>query len=231
MAQVQEVSDFESLKKSIMDRDLVCLHIFAEWAPECAELTKILELLTSEFKDITFISANAENVEDFCVEKNVSSVPTVLFYKFGDLYGTVEGFDVPGVKNQCKKLSNFVGLRPIKTGSEKANGAASGDQNGASTQEAFNEYLGKLINRAPMMVFMKGSPSEPKCGFSRQTMELLSNYKNVKFDYYDILQNDKVRQGLKTYSNWQTYPQVYVDGELIGGIDILRVRKVIESSF
>ena len=74
-----------------------------------------------------------------------------------------------------------------------------------------------------MMTFIKGSPSEPKCGFSKQLIQILSEYKNIKYEYYDILQNDKVRQGLKTFSNWQTYPQVYVNGDLIGGIDIVEV--------
>ena len=157
MTKLQQLEDVPAVQKFITDKDLCCLHIFAEWAPECAELTNVLELLTTEFIDVSFASANAENIETFCVSKNVSSVPTVLFYKFGDLFGRVEGFNVPDVKDQCKRLSNFAGLRPIKPVGDSVNGNACGDKTGGiSTEEAFNDYLGKLVNRAPMMVFMKG---------------------------------------------------------------------------
>ena len=57
------------------------------------------------------------------------------------------------------------------------------------------------------MVFMKGSPNEPRCGFSRQLMGILQPIK-VKFDTFDILEDEEVRQGLKTFSDWPTYPQV-----------------------
>ena len=68
---------------------------------------------------------------------------------------------------------------------------------------------------------MKGDPAAPKCGFSRQTIELLQSL-NAEFGTFDILSDDEVRQGLKTYSSWPTYPQLYIDGELIGGLDILK---------
>ena len=68
---------------------------------------------------------------------------------------------------------------------------------------------------------MKGDPVAPKCGFSRQTVELFESL-NVEYATFDILSDDEVRQGLKTFSNWPTYPQLYIDGELIGGLDILK---------
>ena len=66
----------------------------------------------------------------------------------------------------------------------------------------------------------KGSPDAPRCGFSRQIAELLAAEK-VKFDSFDILSDEEVRQGLKTFSNWPTYPQLYYKSELIGGCDII----------
>merc|ERR1712179_404327 len=81
--------------------------------------------------------------------------------------------------------------------------------------------LKSLTHQAPVMVFMKGNPSEPKCGFSRQLMTILEETK-VSFSTFDILTDDEVRQGLKTFSNWPTYPQLYIDGDLIGGLDIIK---------
>ena len=84
--------------------------------------------------------------------------------------------------------------------------------------------LKKLINQNPVMLFMKGNKEAARCGFSRQTLEIL-NGTGVDYDTFDILQDEEVRQGLKTYSNWPTYPQLYVKGELIGGLDILKELK------
>ena len=58
---------------------------------------------------------------------------------------------------------------------------------------------------------MKGTPQEPRCGFSRQTVEILKN-QNVNFSFFDILADNEVREGLKKYSNWPTYPQLYAKG-------------------
>ena len=81
-----------------------------------------------------------------------------------------------------------------------------------------------LINQAPLMIFMKGSPKEPQCGFSRTLVGIL-NDTGIEYDTFDILSNDDVRQGLKKFSNWPTYPQVYVKGELVGGLDIIKELK------
>ena len=81
-----------------------------------------------------------------------------------------------------------------------------------------------LINKAPLMIFMKGNPAEPKCGFSRTLIQILSET-GLSYDTFDILSDDDVRQGLKKFSNWPTFPQVYVKGDLVGGLDIIKELK------
>ena len=81
-----------------------------------------------------------------------------------------------------------------------------------------------LINKHPLMIFMKGNPEEPKCGFSRTLIGIL-NETGVPYGTFDIFSVEDVRQGLKKYSNWPTYPQVYVKGELVGGLDIIKELK------
>lgn len=88
-------------------------------------------------------------------------------------------------------------------------------------QRPLEDRLRDLTNRAPVMLFMKGSPDAPRCGFSRKICELLEGQK-VSFDTFDILGDEEVRNGLKTYSNWPTFPQLYGDGKLIGGLDIVK---------
>lgn len=87
-------------------------------------------------------------------------------------------------------------------------------------QVPLEEKLKQLINRAPIMLFMKGSPDVPKCRFSKKMVDLLKK-ENVTFDTFDILSDELVREGLKKYSNWPTYPQLYSKGSLIGGLDVV----------
>jgi monothiol glutaredoxin len=72
-----------------------------------------------------------------------------------------------------------------------------------------------------VVLFMKGTPQFPMCGFSGQLVQIL-DYVGVPFKGVNVLENDELRQGIKTYSNWPTIPQLYVKGEFVGGCDIVR---------
>lgn len=87
-----------------------------------------------------------------------------------------------------------------------------------------DERLKSLVSKSEVMIFIKGTADKPRCGFSRQLVEILNEI-NCKFQSFDILEDEEVRQGLKVFSNWPTYPQIYVDGALIGGLDIIKVIK------
>jgi len=71
-----------------------------------------------------------------------------------------------------------------------------------------------------VMVFMKGTPNFPQCGFSAHTVEILRSH-NAEFESFDVLSDPAVRDGVKRYSNWPTIPQVYIDGKFVGGCDIV----------
>jgi Grx4 family monothiol glutaredoxin len=90
--------------------------------------------------------------------------------------------------------------------------------------ESIDDRLKKLLNSAPVLLFMKGSPDAPQCGFSRSIVGLLQD-DGVEFSTFDILEDEEVRQELKRYSNWPTYPQLYVNGSLVGGLDIVEEMK------
>ena len=77
------------------------------------------------------------------------------------------------------------------------------------------------------MLFMKGEPDAPRCGFSRQIIGIL-NQTGVSYSHFDILSDNDIRQGLKKYSDWPTYPQLYVKSELIGGLDIVKEMSIEE---
>lgn len=77
------------------------------------------------------------------------------------------------------------------------------------------------IDTTDVVLFMKGSPVMPQCGFSALVVQVLSHL-NVKFKGVDVLQDADIRQGIKDFSNWPTIPQLYVKGEFVGGADIIR---------
>lgn len=86
--------------------------------------------------------------------------------------------------------------------------------------ETINERIENLINSSKVFLFMKGSPEMPQCGFSANVCAILKAT-GIEFKSFDILSDPEIRQGVKEYSNWPTYPQLYVKGELIGGADIV----------
>jgi monothiol glutaredoxin len=83
-----------------------------------------------------------------------------------------------------------------------------------------NTRIEKILSENKIVLFMKGSPQFPQCGFSARATAIL-NECGVKFHSVDVLQDPDIRDGIKTYGNWPTIPQLYVNKELIGGSDIM----------
>lgn len=79
--------------------------------------------------------------------------------------------------------------------------------------------IDKLLSENKIMVFMKGSKLMPQCGFSNNVVQIL-NTLGVPYETLDILADPEIRQGIKEYSNWPTIPQIYINGEFVGGSDI-----------
>lgn len=90
----------------------------------------------------------------------------------------------------------------------------------ADKSKALKEQIEALINADKVVLFMKGNSEMPQCGFSANTSGILKQL-GVSFKTFNILNDPDVRQGLKEYSNWPTYPQLYVGGQLVGGNDIV----------
>jgi monothiol glutaredoxin len=83
------------------------------------------------------------------------------------------------------------------------------------------DFIAKTVAENPVVVFMKGVPDQPRCGFSSVVVQILDHL-GVEFVGVDVLQDDELRQGIKTFTDWPTIPQLYVKGEFVGGSDIVR---------
>ena len=87
-------------------------------------------------------------------------------------------------------------------------------------QEAIRRQIEDQIKNNKILLYMKGTPEAPMCGFSAQAVNLLKQH-NVNFKSFNIFDDENIRQGVKEYSDWPTFPQLYVNGELVGGCDIM----------
>jgi len=83
-----------------------------------------------------------------------------------------------------------------------------------------NARISQIVNEHDVVLFMKGTPLFPQCGFSSKAVAILEHC-GVDFDSIDVLQDAEVRQGIKAFSDWPTIPQLYVKGEFVGGSDIM----------
>jgi len=84
-----------------------------------------------------------------------------------------------------------------------------------------NEKIKKLIDDNEVILFMKGNPTFPQCGFSSVACQVLKAF-GSQYETFDVLQDPDIREGIKVFSNWPTIPQLYIRGEFIGGADIIR---------
>ena len=86
---------------------------------------------------------------------------------------------------------------------------------------SIDQFIDNEVKGNEVVLFMKGTPQFPMCGFSGQVVQMLAHL-GVAYKGLNVLENDELRQGIKTYSNWPTIPQLYIKGEFVGGCDIIR---------
>ena len=91
----------------------------------------------------------------------------------------------------------------------------------AATANPVHEFIAKTVADNPVVLFMKGVPDQPQCGFSALVVQVL-DHMGVEFIGVNVLQDDALREGIKSFSDWPTIPQLYVKGEFVGGADIVK---------
>ncbi|KAJ2778518.1 glutaredoxin [Coemansia interrupta] len=189
----------------------VVLYFWASWAEQCKQVESVVDDLATKYSKTQFFKIEAEEFEDISDAYEINAVPTVIIAKKAKILARVEGANVAEVVGQ------------VAANCGAANGVG-GKQSSSDSKPEFkqdlNTRLKGLIERAPVMVFIKGTAAQPRCGFSRKIVGML-NEQNIKYGFFDILTDEQVRQGLKEYSDWPTYPQLYINGELVGGVDIV----------
>jgi len=202
------------------------LYFYAPWSEACKQLDSVFEELMKTCNHVNFVKIEAESVPEISIAHEVKAVPAFVFLgpdkKIAD---RIDGANPPELTKKCNYYNSAGGL-VLRTRLEQTTSPSNGFTGDEKLSDNMNSKLKKLVNRSKCMVFMKGSSSAPKCGFSKQLVALLEEC-NADYQTFDILEDEQVRQGLKEYSNWPTYPQLYIGGELVGGLDI--VKEMFES--
>ena len=191
----------------------------ASWHEPSIAMQAVLATLAQQTPNARFAIVDAEALQEVTERYNeVQSVPTFIFLKGGRCVEALEGADSGVLTQKVAQHSRppLLVAQPVAVPLP-----APAPTSAATTADPLSTRLHSLINRSAVMIFIKGTPDAPRCGFSKQLLALLSQH-GVQFDYFDILSDSEVREGLKTYSNWPTFPQVYEKGELVGGLDVVK---------
>ncbi|CAA7395394.1 unnamed protein product [Spirodela intermedia] len=175
----------------------VVLHFWASWCEASKQMDQVFSHLSADFPSARFLRVEAEEQPEISECYSVSAVPFFVFCKDGKVVDKLEGANPPR-----------------EDGAPPSEGPASNHPS-----DSLKNRLQQLVDFHPVFLFMKGTPDQPKCGFSRKVVDILKD-EGVDFGSFDILTDNDVREGMKKFSNWPTFPQLFCKGELLGGCDI-----------
>ncbi|EGG18462.1 glutaredoxin family protein [Cavenderia fasciculata] len=236
------VTALEELNTTLVNNKYVVVDFWADWSKPCLQMNQIIDQLATQCPKLKFLKIEAEKVSEISIKFDIKSVPAFFFMKDGIIEDQLIGADPSQLTMKAIQFHTQASGDSSVTSNSTTNNTTSNNNSNEPLSVAqqpsqevldkikkqqeeekikLNERLEKLVNQAPVMLFMKGSPDQPACGFSNKTVAILRKDGFV-FDSFNILDDMAVRNGLKEYSNWPTYPQLYIDGKLVGGFDIIK---------
>jgi len=188
--------------------------------------------LSKKYPPALFLQVEAETQADIAESFEIEAVPAFVILRGHTLLDRISGADASALtqavaKHATSPLYNPLSRTdnaPAKAPTVVPSGLQYDDK--TETPEELNQRLRSLMTQSQVVLFMKGTPEAPRCGFSRKISGMLKD-NDVKYMHFDILSDESVRQGLKVLNNWPTFPQLIVNGELVGGLDI--VQEMLES--
>lgn len=232
--EITSLSEWESHLTSLDPSTLLIVSFHAPWAAPCAQMATVLKTLASGYPpspsgppSTSWVSINAEDLSDISETYNVTAVPFLVLIRNNKVLETVSGSSAVKVRTAIETHASSPASTSTPNGApeeaeqqEVKQKEEEEETDPEKKKEELFKRLGELVKAAPVMLFMKGTPGAPQCGFSRQLVAILRE-NAVKYGFFNILADDEVRQGLKEFADWPTFPQLWVDGELVGGLDIV----------
>ncbi|KAH9809664.1 thioredoxin-like protein [Melampsora americana] len=231
--QLQEILSVDLEKLSV-------LYFRAEWAQICKTADPRFKSLAAKWNGAIFLEIEAETLPEVSESFDVSSVPCFIVLRGHKLLSKIVGAQVDRLEADVEKFLKLDSTRssnspngryePISNTTQapeppSASTASRPQENKSGNDDESEEEVfarcRKLMQQSKVVLFMKGDPQVPRCGFSQQTVKILKDL-NIEFTTFDILTDDSIRQGMKKLNSWPTFPQLIIKGELVGGLDILK---------
>lgn len=209
----------------------IAMNFWATFAAPSIQMNDVFAELSARFPTTKFLQIDAEELEDISETFDVNAVPFFVIMRGTEILSRISGANPAELQAALQRYST-TGAYTLPPAQEPQPIAGLPDKDTTSVPENseddgdIDSRLKKLVKAAPVMLFMKGTPSAPQCGFSRTLVGLLRD-ESIRYGFFNILADDDVRQGLKAFSEWPTFPQLYVGGEFVGGLDV--VREMIEN--
>jgi len=219
--QVTSVEHFQTLLSQDLQR-VSLINFWAPWAEPCKKMNDVVLELAKKYPNVLVLQVEADQQSDITESFDVESVPTFLILRGHTLLSRISGADAAKLTSD---LETYTRVTPEALSKTTAAPARASDYILNDEKEGLTEELTKrliaLKNQSDVVLFMKGTPETPRCGFSSKIVAILQE-RRVRFTTFDILTDESVRQGLKKLNDWPTFPQLIVKGELIGGLDIVK---------
>ncbi|KAJ4464946.1 glutaredoxin [Lentinula aciculospora] len=222
--EVTSPSHFQQLLSADLNRVSV-LNFWVDWAEPCKQMNAVTLELARKYPSILFLQIEAEAQSDIAESFDIESVPSLILLRGHTLLQRISGADAPALTNAVAKFAFAPSVNP-QSRTDLHPAKASNVVVGMDPAEDLELRMTRLMNQSKVVLFMKGSPDAPRCGFSRRICGLLQDQK-VEFSHFDILSDDGLRQGLKQRNDWPTFPQLIINGEFVGGLDI--VQEMVEN--
>ena len=221
---ITSVEQFQEFLKSAGPTQVAALNFWAPWAAPCQQMNQVFAELSLKFPSVAFAQVprnvkilltsqiEAEQLSDVAETFEVSAVPFFVLVKNSKILTRISGANPASLTTALQLHASTSALPPAQeTNAPLPNPTTttSTTQPPETPAEDLNERLGKLVKAAPVMLFMKGTPSAPQCGFSRTIVGILRE-KNIRYGFFNILADEDVRQGLKKFSDWPTYDLCHI---------------------
>ncbi|KAG5634554.1 hypothetical protein H0H81_001554 [Sphagnurus paluster] len=224
--EVTSTSHFQELLSADLQR-ISLLNFWAPWAAPCTQMNEVVKELAKKYPAVLVLNIEAESQSDISESFDVEAVPFFVILQGHTLLDRVSGADAAALTTALAKHTGPKTAAALsQTTQAPETGPIDAPDEKTESPEALERRMRALMAQSKVVLFMKGSPDAPRCGFSRKLVALLAAQK-VEYTHFDILTDEAVRQGLKKLNDWPTFPQLIVKGELVGGLDI--VQEMVES--
>lgn len=218
--QVVSPSHFQELLSADLTR-VSLINFWADFAEPCKQMNEVVLELSKKYPAVLFLQVEAESQQDIAESFDVDAVPSFVILRGHTLLDRISGANAQALTAAIARHAASPSINPLSKTDLPPAKAADIVSEKKETGEELEKRMRGLMTQSRVVLFMKGSPDAPRCGFSRRITGLLKD-QNVEFTHFDILSDEDVRQGLKKLNDWPTFPQLIINGEFVGGLDIVQ---------